>query len=137
MGCCVHHWEGLYSRPTVSNSPPSGCIMCPREFFPHHVAPLTGASHPGCVPNPWAINPCPSQAPPQQYIIINPPGLCLGLNQSSPPPGLCNLAHIAEMMPHRAACNLPKADLAVLSLRVGVIVRSESQGGAGCVKMTC
>ena len=46
----------------------------------------------------------------------------------------CNLAHIAVMMPHRAACNLPTADLAVLSLRIGVIVRSESQGGAGCVK---
>ena len=96
--------------------------MCPREFFPHHVVPLTCASHPGCVPNPWAISPCPSRAPPQQYIIITPLGLCLGLNQSSPPPGLCNLAHIAEMMPHRAACNLPKADLAILSLRVGVIV---------------
>ena len=125
------------SRPTASNSPPSGCILCPRESSRATWHPSHARVTPGVCPTPGPSYPCPSWAPPQQYIIINSPGPCLGVYQSSPPPGLCNLAHIAEMMPHRAACNLPKADLAVLSLRVGVIVRSESQGGAGCVKMTC
>ena len=126
----------LYSRPTVSNYPqrvynmPKGILPAPHatphmcesprvcaQLLGHQSLPLSG---------------------PSSIIHHNiPPSLCLGLNQSSPPPGLCNLAHIAKMMPHRAACNLPKADLAVLSLCVGVIVRSESQGGAGCVKMTC
>ena len=126
----------LYSRPTVSSYPqrvyhvPKGIFLAPHGTphmceSPRVCAQLLGRQS---LPLP----------PPPSIMYHNiPPGLCLGLNQSSPPPGLCNLAHIAEMMPHRAAYNLSKADLAVLSLCVGVIVRSESQGGVGCVKMTC
>ena len=137
MGCCVHHWGSLYSRPTVS-SYPQRVYHVPKEILPvPHGTPHRRESPRVCA-QPLGRQSLPLPGPPSTiYIIINPPGPCLGVYQSSPPPGLCNLAHIAEMMPHRAACNLPKADLAVLSLCVGVIVRSESQGGAGCVKMTC
>ena len=128
----------LYSRPTVSSYPqrvyhvPKGILPAPRGT-PHM------CESPRVCAQPLGRHILAPPEPPLNniYIIINPPGPCLGVYQSSPPPRLCNLAHLAVMMPHRAACNLPKADLAVLSLRVGVIVRSESQGGAGCVTMTC
>ena len=122
----------LYSRPTISNYPqrvynvPKGILPAPHGT-PHM------CESPRVCAQLLSRQSLPLPGPPSIIYHNIPPSLCLGLNQSSPHSGLCNLAHIVEMMPHWAACNLPKVDLAILSLCVGVIVRSESQGGAGCV----
>ena len=122
----------LYSRPTVS-SYPQRVYHVPKEILsaPHGTPHM--CKSPRVCAQLLGRQSLPLPGPPSIICHNKPPGLCLGLNQSSPPPRLCNLAHIAVMMPHWAACNLPKDDLAILSLYVGVIVRSESQGGARCV----
>ena len=122
----------LYSRPTVSNYPQRVYNVSKKILLVPHGTPHMCKSPRVCAKL-LGRQSLPLPALPSIIYHNIPPDLCLGLNQSSPPPGLCNLPHIAMTMPHWAACNLPKANLAILSLCIEVIVRSESQGGTGCV----